>query len=178
MKTEISTDAKTRTTSPPTWWTPQGFVIQDAPAAYLATQEQPDGDWRKILASAGYARLTSIANEEFDLLKIYVYSHSATGHLFVEIWNEYECLSHFFVTQQFENVFFATWYLEFVRTIAQIEQAKQIKAIAKSLTAFVRYGHGVDTIDEYGEQSYDDDVRARELKAAWRARKAARQDGK
>jgi hypothetical protein len=55
--------------------------------------------------------------------------------------------------------FFATWYLEFLRTGAQLSQNDHLKTIAKAFVAFVRHGHGTETIDEHGEFTLDDVLR-------------------
>ena len=172
-----STETKnTHATPPPgpaTWWTPQGFILlQDAPPAFQTAQGAPAGSyWDKALADAGYtdagcAPLTASENNFSCGPKIKIYNHGAEDHLYVEVCGEYRSLSNFLVAEQHQDVFFATWYVEFARSVAQIEQAQQIAAIAKTLVAFVR--HGVDTIDEYGTTSYDDDVK-REARLARRA---------
>jgi hypothetical protein len=163
------------TTTLATWWTPQGFVFQDPPPAFLATCE-PGSDWGKWLKDAGYESIASCGEEkECPQLEVRVYRHRKEAHLFVDVWNWNGGLGDFFVTEQFKTVFFATWYVEFVRGIAQIEQAEQIMAIAKSLVAFVRHGHGRSTIDEFGLESYDEAERREE---DWRRRQLLKQQEK
>lgn len=112
-----------------TWWSDEGFVWQEEPEAFLLTGNQ-DGDWKEILKRAGYKHDNSSLAEGGLELEVYIHD---TGHLYVEIWDWNRCLSRFFVASIFENVFFATWYLEFDSRLAQIEQADQIKELASRL---------------------------------------------
>jgi hypothetical protein len=44
-------------------------------------------------------------------------------------------------------------YLKLAKASVQAEQAETLSRSCKSIIAFIRYGHGEKTIDEYGEWS-------------------------
>lgn len=162
------------TTTLATWWTPQGFIFQDPPPAYIAAWGNGT-DWAECLKGAGYEAIASYGQGDAPDLEVRVYWHNTEAHLFVDVWN-WDCgLSDFFVAEQFRNAFFASWYVEFLRSAAQIQQAVHVAMIAKSLLAFVRHGHGTRTIDEYGDESYEERVRREE---DWLRRKALKQQEK
>jgi hypothetical protein len=144
------------------WWTPQGFVRREMPPAFRAFLENGnDDDWERGLADAGHEKRHLFSNGKFPGLEIRIYRHwlGMESHLYVAVGDTndgssgYRCLSEFFVSERDVNAFFASWYVAFVRSAAQSEQAESIARIAKTLVAFVRHGHGTDTIDEYGEES-------------------------
>jgi hypothetical protein len=56
-------------------------------------------------------------------------------------------------------------YLRLVQAWAAAEQAKIFSRLSKSIIAFIRHGHGEETIDEYGERSEDDHRRWHEQQA-------------
>ena len=68
-------------------------------------------------------------------------------------------VSLFFVAAEDQPEFFSTWYIGFIRDAAVTNHQCHLETIAKTLTAFVRHGHGEETIDEFGESSLDDDKR-------------------
>jgi hypothetical protein len=112
------------------WWTDEGFVWQKEPESFLPTKGQY-GDWKEILKSAGYEQDGS-SIKDGAMYELEIYNHDS-GHFLVEIWDWNRCLSKFFVSSVFENVFFATWYLEFAHRVSQMEQADQIKELARIL---------------------------------------------
>src|SRR6478752_7739084 len=59
--------------------------------------------------------------------------------------DQYRGLSRFLLSVRDRDEFFATWYLEFLRTGAQLSQNDHLKTIAKAFVAFVRHGHGTET---------------------------------
>ena len=135
------------------WWTLEGFIrIKSAPQSYLDIPQ--DSDPEKTLAQAGYEKYALCGNTETsNLLCVEIYRHK--DHYLVEIWNDSSRLSHFFVSHEQSDAFFATWYPDFVRTIALDNQSRQLSVIAKTLIAFVRHGHGRETISEYGAMDLD-----------------------
>ena len=107
MKTETNTNPEPNTTPPATWWTPQGFVIQDTPAAFLAVLEIPNGIWGEILKAAGYKHFAD-SGGEFSELQIGIYEHQSRDHFYVEVSNWDHGLSEFFVSKHDEDIFFVT----------------------------------------------------------------------
>jgi hypothetical protein len=63
---------------------------------------------------------------------------------------------HLFVRPEYVTGFFFTEAPKLISAWAQAETARQLQKIAKTLIAFVRHGHGEDTIDESGDYSEDD----------------------
>jgi hypothetical protein len=142
-------NAETNTAS--SWWTEAGFILKSAPPAYADQPESSD------LAQAGYVKFGDLGNRETNepaLLHVEIYWNK--DHFLVEIWNETYQLSHFFVSDKSSAAFFATWYPDIVRAIALDNQSRQLSVIAKTLIAFVRHGHGPETISEYGGVSLDE----------------------
>ena len=147
----------------PPWWTASGWQKKAAPEVYRDMFLKAETDWEKLLQETGY-KSRAYYGGKFDPLQIKVYECRTEEHpypvlhLFVEIWDESEGqnVSLFFVEAEDEKIFFATWYPNFLKEAAALQQAIALERIAKTLTAFVRHGHGDDTIDEFGHQSYDD----------------------
>jgi hypothetical protein len=144
------------------------------PPAFRAFLESGnDDDWERGLAKAGYKKRHLFSSGKFPGLELRIYRHRLESHLYVAVGDTndglsgYRCLSEFFVAERDRNAFFATWYVEFMRSMAQVVQSESIATIARTLVAFVRHGHGTDTVDEDGEDSYDDRLRrARQREAA------------
>ena len=156
--------AKPNQNNKSTWWTPQGFTTGEPPAAYAELRGS-----RREPKEVGYELIIQ-PRDEFSDLQVMIYTHK--DHLHVQVWNHDCALSEFFVARSDEDLFFATWYVEFRRSAAQVNQAECLERIARTLTAFVRHGHGEDTIDEFGEESRDDENRRVRLWEAKQARKA------
>jgi hypothetical protein len=53
-----------------------------------------------------------------NLLCVKIYGHQ--DHYLVEIWNDSHPLSQFFVSHEESDAFFATWYPDFIRTVALV----------------------------------------------------------
>ena len=86
-------------------------------------------------------------NPEHDINHC-IYDHE--DHLYVGIWDPCSCLSEFFVARPEANVFYATWYVDFWRSCAAINQAQQIERAVDAFIAFIRYGHWEQTVYKYG----------------------------
>jgi hypothetical protein len=146
-----------------TWWTPDGWHQDAAPASYSATEKETD--YEKALTLAGYQRWAQYGTE-FDQLQISLYR--GDRHWLVDISNETGGLGIFFVAQAYESAFFATWYAQFLQDAALVNGYDPLCRIAKTLTAFVRHGHGAETIDEFGHMDKDDKraaLRAKEFRS-------------
>ena len=159
------------------WWTSAGFVQAPASAPYaqLEATAKPGADWGALLRDAGY-RHTADFGGETTPISSKIWTHQ-DRHLLVEIWNEYESLSMFFVANTDAAAFFATWYPVFLAQAAIVIHAEALSQIATTLVAFVRHGHGEDVIDRWGEQTLDN-VREREqIRSAERVRKQQRAAG-
>jgi hypothetical protein len=135
--------------------------------------------WEQCLEDAGYERL--LASFRSDELEIAIYAHTIESHSLVEICDVAGSLSEFFVAEQDDNAFFASWYMEFLRSVAWSEQAKSLAKIARTLVAFVRHGHGKETIDEDGMLSHEEiesvqERNRREAAAAQSHKRGSRDD--
>jgi hypothetical protein len=146
------------TTDNATWWTPTGWSRSPEPEAYA--NMTGTGDWEDLLKAAGYKYHANYGGE-FSEISVQIYYHASWDHLLVDLSNQNGGLASFFVASEHIGAFFATWYVQFLRDAAAPAILKSLEQIAETLTAFVRYGHGEDTIDEYGEMDYDDELKFR-----------------
>jgi hypothetical protein len=154
-KADSEPKMNTETNTASSWWTQEGFILKSAPQAYVDKPESSDPD--NDLAQVGYEKFGALGNLEANepaLLHVEIYRHK--DHFLVEIWNETYQLSQFFVSDKASAAFFATWYPDIVRAIALDNQSRHLSVIAKTLVAFVRHGHGLETISEYGGMSLDE----------------------
>lgn len=69
-----------------------------------------------------------------------------------------EC--EYFVADEHAAAFLAERWPAILGVIAARQQSDALCTIARSIVAFVRHGHGTDTIDDEGRGSYDDYQRA------------------
>ena len=143
-------------TEPVKYWTPSGFTSGAEPPAYTAVTSGDETDWAKSLTENGYEKWEEIG-EEFDLVQVEIWRHKEDGHLLVEQYVSY-CGTYemFLVASEHVTEFFFIEIPRLMNSWAQAKIARQQQKIAKTLIAFVRHGHGQETIDEYGEQSLDD----------------------
>jgi hypothetical protein len=148
-----------------TWWKAGDFLLAPAPCAYSSLPAGNIPNWPSALKNAGYTNFAHYG-DEFDPLSVKVWRYQPENHLLVEIWNESNGLSLFFVAAPDSDMFFATWYVSFVRDATVARQRDVFDRIAKILIAFVRHGHGPDTIDEYGDESLDEYEHRREREKA------------
>jgi hypothetical protein len=162
------------------WWTPGGWEQRPGPAEY-APVEAADTDIDEAMKAAGYHRLTKLGdagNFETDY-EVSVSVNAPDQHLFVEMWGIDCQLCEFFVAAEHRAPFILDALPWMLATSAGTEIVNNLRAIRKTLVAFVRHGEGEGTIDEYGERTADDrrhaDVvrRARQRAEAAAAAKAA-----
>jgi hypothetical protein len=113
--------------------------------------------WTEILNANGYEKSGQIG-EPYDLVEAGIWRQEEDGHLLVELnigADDYS--NRFFVRPEHVVHFFLTEAPKLAGAWAQVETAYQLQKITKTLGAFVRHGHGVDTIDEDGDRSLDDE---------------------
>jgi hypothetical protein len=141
-----------------TWWRAGRFVRAEEPEAFTRSWTSKINNWEKSLEDVGYMRIHSYGGES-ELLSIKVWWHRQQEHYLLDVSYNSDGISVFFVSAEDQPEFFATWYVGFIRDATVTNQGRHLETIAKTLTAFVRHGHGEETIDEYGESSLDDDRR-------------------
>jgi hypothetical protein len=147
-----------------TWWTPEKYLQAPKPPAFARLDESDEsGDWDKILKAGGYDMETFYGGE-FDPLQVRVHRHRDDRHLLVELWDVNVSLSTFFVSPEHRDAFFAMFYPQFLQAAALSMQADCLGQITKIFRAYVRHGHGPDTIDRNGSWDADDAADYRELK--------------
>ena len=139
------------------WWSPSGWLQKPAPEMYreaIALSEKNSGDWLKALHDAGYSEYLSYSGDEFPL-SIEVYQSASPPpeyHLFVQTFDgDGQQMNSFFIAGEDVESFSSDWYRSFLRDAAVLRQAAALEQIAKTLAAFVRHGHGIETISESGQ---------------------------
>jgi hypothetical protein len=137
-----------------TWWTVEGFSKAAKPEVFSTLPKTGVVD--EILKAAGY-KCGLRYGGEFDALQLEIYRHKIERHLLVYINNEDGGLAFFFVSLDDTAAFFATWYPQFLTNASLVAQRDKLERIATTLTAFVRHGHGLETIEEYGDRSQADE---------------------
>jgi hypothetical protein len=133
------------------YWTPQGLTSGEPPPTWTAVcaTKKTDSD----LNENGYGKLVEIG-KDYDLIHIWVWEH-ADGHLWINTGSEgYH--QHLFVKPEHASAFLFNEVPKLTSIWVQAETASQLQKIAKTLIAFVRHGHGEETISEDGDYSLDD----------------------
>lgn len=137
-----------------TWWTLEGFTLGLEPEAFHSILEIPDTDWDKVIAQAGYSRIDSCGDESISI-KIEIYEHVEHDHYYVQ-YSSYTIGADFFVKAELYDAFIFRWYLKTLQEIAAAEQSKAITTLTSVIIAFVRQGHGRETVNANGDQTQDD----------------------
>jgi hypothetical protein len=139
--------------------------MDEPPPAYTALWlDEMERDWEKLLAKHGYRLNGSIGEEEFSLVKVTIWEHQ-DGHVLADHHVGGSWSIVFFVRAEGVGAWSLDGYLKLVQAYVQVEQADALSRLSKSVIAFIRHGHGEDTIDEYGEWSEDDHRRRLEQQA-------------
>jgi hypothetical protein len=77
--------------------------------------------------------------------------------------------TRFFVAEQNRDVFFATWYPDYVAKAATANKANELEKLTRAIVAWIRHGRGIETIDEYGDHNFESLQRIE--KGMWELRK-------
>jgi hypothetical protein len=148
-----------------TWWTPSGWMIAPAPEAYmkaLASSSSHGQNWIAMLKEGGFEEHHSGDSEtdiEFEELGLHIYGCFKPNLLLVELWNSYEGVGNFFVSEEFVTPFLATWLPEYKARRATCLLASETKRIREALVAFIRHGYGRHVITTYGDTLDDKEFR-------------------
>jgi hypothetical protein len=147
------------------YWTPAGIVMDEPPPAYAALwNDETETDWEKLLDKHGYEPKGRIG-QEFSLINVIIWRQQEDELLMVEhdIAGGYPDIT-FFIRADDVGAWSLDGYIKLVQASAQADQAAALSRLSKSIIAFIRHGHGEDTIDEYGDWSLDDQIQVRELR--------------
>jgi hypothetical protein len=166
-----------------TWWSPDGFDGRANPVAWdmamtaLNAAEQTK-DYFRVLNEFGYEFVDQEADFEHSEFKLNVAINDGIEgarqrHAFVEVLSIDMTISRFFVDDRHLDAFFATKYLELRKDLGAIRASSAQCDMRRYFLAFIRYGHGKDTVDSEGCQTRDEWVLARELAEQRRRRKDA-----
>ena len=85
---------------------------------------------------------------EFDVT---VYQHQKTKSLLVDLANSAQGLARVYVDGAHADYFMLTEYLRIRKQADAVTGGDNLGLIRKALISFVRHGHGMSTISEYGE---------------------------
>jgi hypothetical protein len=152
------------------WWTPNGWVRSPPPPPFLASIELEDAQvWDEVLAKNGYNKLHQFGDSALEtVIDVTVWRH-ADEHLIVAVSDCDRMLAEFFVSDVHSTQFIVERLPILLSGYGLIET--ELSTIRKTLIAFVRHGHGVRTIDRYGEESLEEMDESAER---WREAKAKR----
>jgi hypothetical protein len=141
----------------------------------------PSGDDADRLKAAGYD-YGAAQGEEFETafeLEAWCFTPKEgdqdLSHYMVQVGDWSMILAQFFVEAAHADMFFASWWMEAVARSNAGRMAEMSARMAAAVVAFVRHGHGEDTIDEYGGTTLDDARRHANARARRSAAKAAGQ---
>jgi hypothetical protein len=135
-----------------TWWAPEGFSQANLPVEYA---NMGDGDWYELLQKAGYEEVAEYGDDLTSAGKITVYRQESNGHLLVTTETVLGWQSQFFLTDQNRQVFFATWYPDYIAKAAAANKADELGKLTLAAISWIRHGRGIETIDEHGEHNFE-----------------------
>jgi hypothetical protein len=143
------------------------------PAEYLPVLAT-EIDIYKAMEAAGYWRLAKLGNAsdyetEFEIL---IFTHHEGRHLFVELWSGDYQACEFFVGMENRAPFMVEALPKLMHPLLSAEFAREMRAIRKTLVAFVRHGQGTDTISEEGDWTLDEERQEQRNRRAAAQRKA------
>lgn len=150
-----------------TWWRPEGYTHEPAPAAWHKFAADTDSDFETGLNAVGYRQKTVARDDDGEIpsLELEAYIHT-DGHLVVILSDINGTISQIFIHALSVDVFFFEKWPMFLQTVAAARLAEGANIRTKALLAFVRHGHGEHVISECGTATLDDDRRARAARAA------------
>jgi hypothetical protein len=114
-----------------------------------------DGDWDELLKKAGYEEIAEYGDDLASAGKIVVYCQKSDGHLLVITETILAWQSQFFVSDQNRQVFFATWYPDYIAKAATANKATEFEKLTRAAISWIRHGRGIETIDEHGEHNFE-----------------------
>ena len=123
--------------------------MDEPPPAYTALwNDETERDWDKLLAKHGYERKGTIGGE-FSLIDVTIWQHR-DGHVLVDHHVAAGWSIVLFIRPDDVGAWSLDGYLKLAPAYAQAEQAAALSRLSKSIIAFIRHGHGEETIDEFG----------------------------
>ena len=110
--------------------------------------DETERDWDKLLAKHGYERKGTIGGE-FSLIDVTIWQHR-DGHVLVDHHVAAGWSIVLFIRADDVGAWSLDGYQKLAPAYAQAEQAAALSRLSKSIIAFIRHGHGEETIDEFG----------------------------
>lgn len=139
-----------------TWWRLTGWEKGPEPAPYAA-EWLAMASYEEEMPKRGYENLVCHEDQPHASdVQVAVWQHQDDDHLFVMLSNGYQGYSSFFVTGRDADAFMATAYLDLLRAGYAEQQARALQDMRRMFLAFVRHGHGENTIDSYGSETRDE----------------------
>lgn len=87
----------------------------------------------------------------FTSREIKVYKNNKREYCYVEIWTDECIVSTFLFKSIYFDIFACSKFLELSNYFAKLEQAEALPKLVKTLSAFVRHGHGPQNISPEGD---------------------------
>jgi hypothetical protein len=139
------------------WWSSTGWLRGVRPQELVRVETQDDIS--AAMENEGYQLFR--ATEEDAALNYELWKHDS-GHLVVEIWMQSSRLELFCVASPNVAAFLTDKLPAMLQGSAAREGIERDRRALKTLIAFVRYGHGMTTVDRSGERDPDDTAEERE----------------
>ena len=136
---------------PVCWWTPDGYVAGDLPAAFLKAVAE-DKEWRLAMSAAGYEAVT-FPECEWSNYDVRCWRFAEEGpHLLVELNDAAEQLAIMCVHWKHQAAFMFDKWPELLRNQRQLDEP----SLNKAIFAFIRHGHGEFVINQSGTENLEE----------------------
>lgn len=139
------------------WWTPHGWRRLPEPERWRKVKQVDTTNtaWADAMTAIGYRRAHDFNEDEVkNAINVTVWRSDAEAY--VELWDISEELTHFFVEEQHLPAFMVDKLPQMIGAFAAVDTAANLAQLNKAIVAFIRHGHGKQTITEDGFRSLDD----------------------
>jgi hypothetical protein len=136
------------------WWSPLGWKRQAPPPSYVEVFDSEEL-LTEARGKAGYEEVGPRVEDDGTQLEYKLFKHT-DGHLVVELYDGGSCIAEFFVADEDVAPFFVEKYPSLIAATVSAEKISNERALLKTLIAFVRHGHGKNTIDQFATEDSDD----------------------
>lgn len=133
------------------WWSPAGWTRQAPPEPFVKASV---ADLPSVWEEEGYSRVLMMDDDESWLN--YSLWRNKDGHLHIQVWTGETCVEEFFVRGPDVAAFCVEKLPSMLNGAAALSGIERDRRLLKTLIAFVRFGHGEDTIDDMGHNDRDD----------------------
>lgn len=169
----MNEDAPIKAPEVVSWWSASGWRRDAPPGVYIAAWTaslDPAMSITGAMKAAGYTAIR-LARDEFEAQQIDLNTHR-DGHMQMEIWLADCCLQEFFVAAEDVAAFLVEKLPNLLQGMRALNREDIDSRMLKTLIAFVRHGHGEETIGQDATWDRDDAIEARRQRAERQRQKA------